>query len=64
MKAIFTGLALICFILAMFADNLPVAAANAENPKLQYAQLNVSPLVQGVGGSLTIETYVQVNGTC
>lgn len=64
MKAVFTGLAVTCCILAICTNIVLVTAANPENPKLDHAQLIVSPKIQGVEGTLTIQTYVQINGTC
>ena len=63
MKTIFIGLAFACSILAM-CTSVVWAIDTSENPKLDHAQLNVSPLIQGVDGPLTIETSVQLNGTC
>ena len=64
MKAFGTYLILTCSILAICTNTKWVIAADVEAPRLDYAQLNVSPLIQGVEGALTIQTYVQVNGTC
>ncbi len=55
----------VLFSLAIVATSiLQATAATVELPRLDHAQLDVSPLVQGVGGPLTIETQAQVNGTC
>jgi len=41
-----------------------VIGEGSENPKLDSAYMEVTPEIQGVGGTLTLLTSVQVNGTC
>lgn len=64
MKTLLTCLALVCFAFAFCMNIALVIGANEEAPKLDHVQLSVSPLIQGVEGTLTIQTYVQVDGTC
>jgi hypothetical protein len=52
-----------CCLLALCSSFAGVLGAG-EHPKLSAAELDVSPLTQGIGGQFTVNTYVQVNGTC
>lgn len=64
MKAMLACLVLTCSTFAVCANIAWVIGANKEAPKLDHAHLDVSPLIQGVEGTLTIQTYVQVVGKC
>ena len=64
MKALLACLVLACSTFAVRTNIAWVIGANPEFAKLDHAQLNVSPLIQGVEGTLTIQTYVQVVGKC
>lgn len=63
MKKALIACAFACCLLAL-CSTFAVVFGAGEHPKLSSAQLDVSPLTQGVGGQLAINTYVQVNGTC
>jgi hypothetical protein len=63
MKKPLVACAFACCLLAL-CSSFPGVLGAGEHPKLSSAQLDVSPLTQGVGGQLTLNTYVQVNGTC
>lgn len=53
---------LACLVLVVFMN---IASANAtELPRLDHADLEISPTLTGVNGTLSIETLVQVDGTC
>lgn len=64
MKAVLTSLAFALSLFALCPNISSVTAASLENPKLDHAEISVSPLVQGIDGNLVIQTLVQVNGTC
>jgi len=64
MKAFAAGLAFTCLAFVVCTSMAWVIAANIENPKIGYAKLDISPLIQGVDGPLTVQSRVQVNGTC
>ena len=64
MKATLTSLALALSLAALCTNISSAIAASLENPKLDHAEISISPLIQGVGGNLVIQTLVQVNGTC
>ena len=63
MNKLLAAFALTCSILALCQSFAGVLGAG-EQPKLSSVSLVVSPLTQGVGGQVHINTYVQVNGTC
>ena len=53
---------LACLVLVVFMN---IASVNAtELPRLDHADLEISPTLTGVNGTLSIETLVQVDGTC
>lgn len=53
---------LACLVLVVFMN---IASVNAtELPRLDHVDLEISPTLTGVNGTLSIETLVQVDGTC
>ena len=53
---------LACLVLVAFVNITSVKAA--ELPKLDHADLEISPTRIGVNGTFSIQTSAQVDGTC
>ena len=56
---------LVALLALALCSNLSLAlAAEGETPKIGDVTVDVSPLVQGIGGVQTVQTSTQLSSTC
>jgi len=57
------NLLLMCLAFSVAIMNIASVKA-MDLPRLDYADLEISPTITGVNGTLSIQTIAQVDGTC